>query len=120
MMPFPELCGRLYGCSQACHSAEHDGKEMELGNMTLRDHFERSGNWLFRRRSYLPLFLLAVLLPAVVRVEHPRAPHRLLWEVTCLAISLGGFAIRVLAVTHAAPGTSGRGTQEPIAEGLNT
>src|SRR3954464_2686682 len=101
MMPFPELCGRLYGCSQACHSAEHDGKEMELGNMTLRDHFERSGNWLFRRRSYLPLLLLAILLPAVVRAEYPGGSQRKdrLWEATCLAISPSGFAIRVLAVS---------------------
>ena len=90
--------------------------------MTLRDHFERSGTWLFRRRSYLPLLLLAILLPAVVKSGYPGGSHGkdLLWEGFCFAISLSGLAIRVLAVSHAAPGTSGRGTWEPNAESLNT
>jgi len=90
--------------------------------MTLRTHFENSGNWLFRRRSYLPLFLLAILLPAVVWSDYPGASHTedYPWELFCLAVSLSGLAIRVLAVSHAAPSTSGRGTQEPVAAALNT
>lgn len=90
--------------------------------MTLRDHFERSGNWLFRRRSYLPLFLLAILLPAVATSDYPGDSQRedYLWEAICLAVSLSGLVIRVLAISHAAPSTSGRGTAEPVAATLNT
>jgi protein-S-isoprenylcysteine O-methyltransferase Ste14 len=90
--------------------------------MTLREHFERSGNWLFRRRSYLPLFLLAILLPAVATSAYPGGSERedYFWEAICLAISLSGLAIRVLAISHAAPSTSGRGTKEPVAAALNT
>jgi protein-S-isoprenylcysteine O-methyltransferase Ste14 len=92
------------------------------GLLTLRDHFERSGNWLFRRRSYLPLFLLAILLPAVATSSHPGGDQRedYAWEAICLAISLAGLAIRVLAISHAAPSTSGRGTEKPVAAALNT
>src|SRR6185436_7843061 len=99
-----------------------DDHKGEPGGMTLRNHFDHSGNWLFRRRSYLPLLLLPILLPAVVRIQYPGMSQKedFLWEFICLAISLSGLAIRVLAVTHAAPSTSGRGTMEPIAETLNT
>jgi len=98
-----------------------DDSNMEAGDMTLRNHFEASGNWLFRRRSYLPLLLLAILVPAVVRFQYPGEQREdLRWEFFCLAVSLSGLAIRVLAVTHAAPSTSGRGTAEPIADTLNT
>ncbi len=90
--------------------------------MTLRDHFERSGNWLFRRRSHLPLLLLAVLLPAVAKTEYADGSHSedLVWEAICFTISLSGLAIRVFAVSHAAPSTSGRGTLDPNADTLNT
>jgi hypothetical protein len=39
--------------------------------MELREHFEGSGQWLFRWRSYLPLVLLIPLAAAVAEYRRP-------------------------------------------------
>jgi protein-S-isoprenylcysteine O-methyltransferase Ste14 len=91
--------------------------------MALREEFERTGNWLFRWRSYIPLVLLAPMLAAM---HHPDylAQDRSgndAWAVVCMAVSLAGLAIRVLTVGHVPRGTSGRNTHDgQIAEVLNT
>jgi protein-S-isoprenylcysteine O-methyltransferase Ste14 len=91
--------------------------------MALREEFERTGNWLFRWRSYLPLFLI---LPMLLAMRQPRDFSQQqgwldAWSLFCMAISLGGLAIRVVAVGHAPAGTSGRNTKEgQVAEVLNT
>ena len=38
--------------------------------MSLIKEFEKTGNWLFRWRSYLPVVLLAVPLLAMDRYEY--------------------------------------------------
>src|SRR5688500_1805537 len=90
--------------------------------MTLRDEFERSGNWLFRRRSFLPLLLLAVVLPALSQLEYPEGGNSqdLLWKALCLTIALAGLCVRIVVVGYAPNGTSGRNTREQVAETLNT
>ena len=91
--------------------------------MPLREEFERSGNWLFRWRSYLPLLLL---LPMMLAIGHP---HSLgvndarpdFWPLVCMGISFCGLAIRVATVGYAPAGTSGRNTRTgQVAESLNT
>ncbi len=84
-------------------------------------HFEKVGNWLFTRRSYLPIICFGVILLAL-RNYKPYASHTLdqLWEVLCLAISLSGLAIRIATVGHAPKGTSGRNSKKQKAEVLNT
>jgi protein-S-isoprenylcysteine O-methyltransferase Ste14 len=91
--------------------------------MALREELERAGNWLFRWRSYVPLFLVVPMLAAM---HHPdylaqdRAGNDA-WAVFCLAISLCGLGIRVLTVGYVPRGTSGRNTRDgQIAEVLNT
>lgn len=91
--------------------------------MPLREQLEHHGNWLFRRRSYLPVLLFALMLPAVWRIEYPgggRHDLDLAWEMLCLAVCLIGLAIRIKTVGHSPRGTSGRNTRSQLADVLNT
>jgi protein-S-isoprenylcysteine O-methyltransferase Ste14 len=90
--------------------------------MALKEEFERTGNWLFRWRSYLPLMMIAIFLLALREYEYPGNSENLdhLWEIFCLIVSFIGFGIRVFTVGHTPKGTSGRNTKEQVAETLNT
>jgi protein-S-isoprenylcysteine O-methyltransferase Ste14 len=87
----------------------------------LREEFEATGSWLFRRRGYLPLLLFPVLLVAARRSVYPAGEHRvdLAWEVLCLLLALGGLALRAATVGFVPRDTSGRAGRL-IAETLNT
>jgi len=90
--------------------------------MALIEEFESSGNWLFRRRSWIPLVLF---VPAVLVIWFDPFEwitfHHLAWSLGCLAVSLLGLAVRVWAIGHTPKGTSGRNTKQgQIAEKLNT
>jgi protein-S-isoprenylcysteine O-methyltransferase Ste14 len=90
--------------------------------MGLREEFEATGNWLFRRRGYLPLVLFPLLLIAAGRAGYPSGDHRLAlaWEAGCLLLALGGLAVRAATVGFVPRDTSGRNTGTPQAESLNT
>lgn len=90
--------------------------------MALKEHFERSGQWLFRWRSYFPLVWLAVVLLAMGEYSYPGGEKTLdhLWEILCLIVSFSGLAIRAYTVGHTPKGTSGRNTKKQIANTLNT
>ena len=92
--------------------------------MLLREAMMRQGNWLFRRRSYLPLLLLPAAFPALLEsgyvehvVGHDLKDH---WEVICVAIAFVGLCVRAMTIGAAAPGTSGRNTSGQKADSLNT
>ena len=90
--------------------------------MTLKEDFEKSGNWLFRWRSYLPLLMVGILLPSLrsfVFFDGGRMVDEL-WEVFCLAVSLFGLGIRAWTVGYVPAGTSGRNTRRQVATELNT
>jgi len=90
--------------------------------MPLSESFERSGEWLFRRRSYLPVLLFLIVVPAMWGFRYPEGSHLLdeLWELFCLAVSLLGLALRSYAVGTTPSGTSGRNTHGQVASQLNT
>jgi protein-S-isoprenylcysteine O-methyltransferase Ste14 len=90
--------------------------------MGLREEFEATGNWLFRRRGYLPLLLFPVLLVAARGSTYPGGDHRLdlAWEGVCLLLALIGLALRVGTVGFVPRDTSGRTTGGQQAESLNT
>lgn len=90
--------------------------------MALREHFESSGVWLFRWRSYLPLTLFLVVLAGLRDYEYPYNSHHLqtVWELACLAVGLIGLLIRCHTIGYAAEGTSGRVTRKQEADALNT
>lgn len=90
--------------------------------MALREEFEKTGNWLFRWRSYLPLLLIVLILITVRNFEYPYQSHKLdqLWEIFCLIISFFGLGIRIFTVGCVSKGTSGRNTYKQVADVLNT
>ncbi len=90
--------------------------------MPLHDEFERTGAWLFRWRSYVPLLLVVVVLLALPEFTYPLGSHVLdqFWDFLCLGIALFGLAVRVYTVGHVADRTSGRNTKEQVASELNT
>lgn len=90
--------------------------------MPLCEEFERSGAWLFRWRSYVPLLLVVVVLLALPGFSYPGGSHTLdqIWDFLCLTIALFGLAVRVYTVGHVADRTSGRNTKEQVASELNT
>lgn len=89
----------------------------------LQMEMARTGEWLFRRRSYLPLLMLPVVGAAFREFAYPRGAWHLheWWELGCLLVSLLGVAVRALVVGYAPAGTSGRNTREgQVAADLNT
>jgi protein-S-isoprenylcysteine O-methyltransferase Ste14 len=87
----------------------------------LVDEFQKAGNWLFRWRSYLPLVLVVLAIPAA-QDSVCRAgvyPTGTTWEILCLTIALLGLVVRVLTVGYVPAGTSGRNTLKQVAATLN-
>ena len=91
--------------------------------MALREELETSGDWLFRRRSYLPL-LMGV--PMLLAMQHPDylcqdRPWPDYWGLFCMAGSLFGLGVRAVTVGCVPERTSGRNTKEGhVADVLNT
>lgn len=90
--------------------------------MPLQEEFIKSGNWLFRWRSYFPLLLLIVLLMSLNNYTYLGGKHRIdtLWELGCLCVSLIGLCLRVITIGFISKGTSGRNTKLQKADILNT
>jgi len=90
--------------------------------MGLREEFEATGNWLFRRRGYLPLMLFPLLLVAARGSTYPAGDHGLdlVWEGVCVLLALIGLALRIGTVGFVPRDTSGRNTGDQLAESLNT
>ncbi len=90
--------------------------------MPLREEWERSGNWLFRWRSYLPMLMAGPVIWSQLRRTPPE--HSGLtepWVAGCFAVALFGLAIRACVIGHAPAGTSGRNTHDgQVAQRLNT
>ncbi|MEW6602752.1 MAG: isoprenylcysteine carboxylmethyltransferase family protein [Nitrospirota bacterium] len=92
--------------------------------MALREEFAKSGNWLFRWRSYFPLLILPLLLVALGQskyLEHSAGETaEYIWEGFCLLVSFSGLLVRCIVVAYAPKRTSGRNTEHQKAEVLNT
>ncbi len=90
--------------------------------MLLQEASVKSGQWLFRWRSYLPLIFLAVILPEFEDFRYPFGSHsyQFAWEMFCFSISLFGLFIRAYTVGYTPKGTSGRNTKNQVANELNT
>ena len=88
--------------------------------MALINEWEKTGNWLFVRRSWLPLFfIIAGIL--VMFFDGNDISHVLIYEMICLAVSLLGELIRIITVGHAPKNTSGRNTKSgQVADCINT
>ncbi|MFT4678747.1 MAG: protein-S-isoprenylcysteine O-methyltransferase Ste14 [Gammaproteobacteria bacterium] len=118
MIGFPIL-RRFFAIWNCTEGFLHD--KTYICRMALIEEFDKSGNWLFRWRSFLPLalYLLAaiIIFNGLDTIDHTD-PY---WIGTCLAISMFGLLIRSITIGYTPRGTSGRNTKEgQVAEVLNT
>lgn len=90
--------------------------------MALRDELERSGETLFRWRSYPPILFFGVVLWGMREFRFPQGNHGGdgVWELMCMAPVVLGLALRMWAIGTAAPNTSGGNRSGQIADNLNT
>ncbi|MBI5666025.1 MAG: DUF1295 domain-containing protein [Nitrospirae bacterium] len=92
--------------------------------MALREEFAKSGNWLFRWRSYFPLFIVPLLLIALRQSKYLEQTAgetaEYLWEGFCALVSFSGLLVRCIVVAYAPKRTSGRNTAHQKAETINT
>ncbi len=90
--------------------------------MALKEELERSGELLFRYRSYPPILFFGVVLWAMRDYAEPQSWIMPLgvWEMLCLIPIVAGLAIRMWAIGTAAPHTSGGNRSGQVAENLNT
>ncbi|MFM7814417.1 MAG: methyltransferase family protein [Flavobacteriales bacterium] len=90
--------------------------------MALIEEMDRSGNWLFRWRSFLPITLYALAAAVILCKWDTDFPvYNALFAWICLGIALFGQIIRAITIGYTPKGTSGRNTKEgQVAEVLNT
>jgi len=90
--------------------------------MALREELEKSGVWLFRWRSYLPLVMLGLVIFGLRHFRYPGGSHQWdqVWDFACFVLSLSGIGVRVAAVGCAPKGTSGRNVKNQVADTLTT
>lgn len=86
--------------------------------MALIQEMERHGNWLFRYRGQIPVVLFLMAIPAVLATGNSSRPEWILF--LALVLSLSGAVIRAYTIGTTPGGTSGRNTQQQVAESLNT
>ena len=90
--------------------------------MALLHSFESSGNFLFKHRGQIPvvLFLLAVPVIYFTDYEDLSEGYVRFMQGAGIFISILGFVIRCYTIGTTPRGTSGRNTQEQVAEQLNS
>ena len=88
--------------------------------MALVHEFENSGNWLFRRRSWLPVFMVVAGIIVMYLGNRQAILFDMRDELIFLGVSLFGQIIRILTVGFTPKNTSGRNTVNgQIADELN-
>jgi protein-S-isoprenylcysteine O-methyltransferase Ste14 len=89
--------------------------------MALLHSFERSGNTLFKHRGQIPIVLFILAIPFMFFTQYDQISESWTIGLTVLSVFLSvlGFAIRGYAIGTTPKGTSGRNTQEQVAETLN-
>lgn len=88
--------------------------------MALVHEFERSGNWLFKRRSWLPVIIIFAGIAMMYMGNRQAIIYDMRDEMIFLGVSIFGEIIRIFTVGFAARNTSGRNTVNgQIADELN-
>ena len=90
--------------------------------MALIHSFESQGNWLFKRRGQIPVLLFLLAIPAVYLIKYEELdPVRVtIVNYSAAILSILGAIVRAYTIGTTPRGTSGRNTQEQVAESLNT
>jgi protein-S-isoprenylcysteine O-methyltransferase Ste14 len=88
--------------------------------MALVHEFEKSGNWLFKRRSWLPVVIIFAGIAMMYLGNRQAIIFDQRNELIFLGVSLFGQALRILTVGFTPKNTSGRNTDiGQIADELN-
>ncbi len=89
--------------------------------MALIHSFEKSGNYLFKHRGQIPVLLFILAIPVIYYTDFDRFSDttKLVVTIVSIAVSFAGFAVRAIAIATTPAGTSGRNTEEQVAESLN-
>ena len=88
--------------------------------MALVHEFENSGNWLFKRRSWLPAFMIIAGIVIMYLGNRQAILFDMRDELIFLGVSLLGQIIRILTVGFTPKNTSGRNTVNgQLADELN-
>ncbi len=95
--------------------------------MALQEEFEKQGNWLFKNRSLLPLFILAITLAYYLLIRSDTGffskafeSDEFNYQLICLLVSFFGLIIRIYTVGYTPEKTSGRNVKGQLAETLNS
>lgn len=89
--------------------------------MGLIHSFENSGNWLFKYRGQLPLILFLAAIPVIYFTNYNlfSSSANLLFTIFSVFLSFLGLLIRAYTIGTTPKGTSGRNTNNQVAESLN-
>ncbi|MCX6291953.1 MAG: isoprenylcysteine carboxylmethyltransferase family protein [Bacteroidetes bacterium] len=90
--------------------------------MALIHSLEKEGNWLFRHRGPLPAVLFLLAVPAVYLADYSSMSEGYLHGLNVLSVFICsvGFLIRAYTIGTTPKGTSGRNTEQQVAEQLNS
>ncbi|MEO5570538.1 MAG: isoprenylcysteine carboxylmethyltransferase family protein, partial [Bacteroidia bacterium] len=88
--------------------------------MTLVSSFEKSGNYLFKYRGQIPVVLFLLAIPAIALNPVYNRHFTNAIDYIAALVSAIGFFIRAYTVGTTIEGTSGRNTQNQVAEQLNS
>jgi len=88
--------------------------------MALIHEFEKRGNWLFKRRGWLPVLFLIPAILYLWLADHAEVKYNLTIEIVFLGVGLLGQLIRALTIGRTPVGTSGRNVKGQLAYELNT
>ena len=90
--------------------------------MALIHSFENSGNYLFKHRGQLPVVLFILVVPFMYFTDYSAIQDstRSFLSWLAIAVSFSGFMVRAWAIGTTPKGTSGRNTEEQVAESLNS
>ncbi|MCF8370130.1 MAG: isoprenylcysteine carboxylmethyltransferase family protein [Bacteroidales bacterium] len=89
--------------------------------MALIEDFTRTGNWLFKYRSWLPLAMFIIFVAALFFERDEIFTYtNIYWIISCFVVSMLGFMVRIITIGTVPKGTSGKNTSHQIADELNT
>ena len=89
--------------------------------MSLITEFSKTGNFFFKYRSYLPLFLYVIAIFTIWFDKDEFFPYQeWWWGLSCFLITACGMLVRALTIAYTPRGTSGRNADKQVAEQLNT
>jgi protein-S-isoprenylcysteine O-methyltransferase Ste14 len=88
--------------------------------MAMVHELEKSGTWLFRRRSWLPMTVIALAIGYIFIANRSAIFFNSMYEIIFVAVSVLGEIIRSYTVGYVPKNTSGRNVMDQLADELNT